>query len=60
MTEELEDDLEDEESEPEHAMCDGCGHQGPDVYSDSFGYNICLVNRCTAYSVRGLSPRDFY
>ncbi len=60
MTEELEDDLEDEESEPEHAMCDGCGHQGPDVYSDGFGYNICLVNRCTAYSVRGLSPRDFY
>lgn len=42
-----------------HPSCDGCGHSGPDVYTDSGGFNVCLVNHCTSYSVRGLHPSDF-
>lgn len=41
------------------ASCDGCGHTGPDVYHDGYGFNICRTNGCTQYSVRGLSPWDF-
>lgn len=39
--------------------CHGCGHTGPDVYNDGYGFNICRVNKCTKYSVRGLSSSDF-
>lgn len=42
-----------------YPSCDGCGHSGPDVYTDSGGFNVCLVNHCTSYSVRGLHPSDF-
>ena len=39
--------------------CHGCGHKGEDVYQDDYGFNICRVNKCTPYSVRGLSREDF-
>lgn len=42
-----------------YPSCDGCGHEGPDVYHDGYGYNICRTNGCTQYSVRGLSYSDF-
>lgn len=42
------------------STCEGCGYTGPEVRSDGFGYNICYVNGCDSYSVRGLSRHDFY
>lgn len=56
-TSSLDAEIEEEEEYPE---CDGCGHSGPDVFSDGFGFYICTVNRCTQLSVRGLSTSDFY
>lgn len=56
------DQLEDEELEEEskYNQCDGCGHEGPNVYHDGYGFFICTRGTCDQYSVRGLSRSDFY
>lgn len=48
------------EQEENGLTCDGCGHTGKDVKSDGYGFAICDINNCTSYSVRGLSPSDFF
>ena len=53
---ELNDDLQD----IAYNQCDGCGFTGPGVYHDGYGFFICTRGTCNQYSVRGLSPSDFY
>ena len=56
------DDVEQEDFEEEisYNSCDGCGHTGPDVFHDGYGFYICTQGTCDQYSVRGLSRSDFY
>ena len=59
MCDQHDEELEEEE-EPQYNQCDGCGYEGPGVYSDGHGFFICSRGTCDQYSVRGLSRSDFY